>query len=200
MIIHHTPYLPTPCYDQFSLLNAFLRHVPLNWQRHRVQLVPGVQDTPSPRNTARRGPPNDKHTTITYLCEVVYHDLKCNSHTLKLNPMQGCKWLQSLVNSGALSPVATERRRNTPKRGGATDASTMNQRTIRVIRGGICHGCGAWWLSSQSQCTSHDAFTPSGNMVFTRKAFRDASFGARNLCPGHPKRWYANVRRDSAFG
>ena len=55
----------------------------------------------------------------------------------------GSKHLHSLVNGGALLPVATERRRNAPKRGGAAKVDSRKAGVCRVIRGGICHGCGA---------------------------------------------------------
>ena len=40
-------------------------------------------------------------------------------HALWSRARTGSKQLRSLVNAGALLPVATERRRNAPKRGGA---------------------------------------------------------------------------------
>ena len=55
----------------------------------------------------------------------------------------GSKHLHSLVT---LLPVATERRRNAPKRGGAVGPKVDSRKAgvCRVIRGGICHGWGAW--------------------------------------------------------
>ena len=57
----------------------------------------------------------------------------------------GSKHLHSLVNGGVLLPVATERRCNAPKRGGAAGPKVDSRKAgiCRVIRGGICHGCGA---------------------------------------------------------
>ena len=57
----------------------------------------------------------------------------------------GSKHLHSLVNGGALLPVATERRRNALKRGGAAGPKVDSRKAgvCRVIHGRICHGCGA---------------------------------------------------------
>ena len=72
----------------------------------------------------------------------------------------GSKHLHSLVNGGALLPVATERRRNVPKRGGAAGPKVDSRKAgvCRVIRGGICHGCGALRVIS---CMGHDGCTGS---------------------------------------
>ena len=58
----------------------------------------------------------------------------------------GSKHLHSLVNGGALLPVATKRRRNAPKRGGVAGRPKVDSRkagVCQVIHGGICHRCGA---------------------------------------------------------